>query len=183
MTMTSILLIMMSRESNLLLDQPCWLLVINLVTLDQLHRWFIIIIITIIIILLIIIDPHPHHNLYQTSTFRSRLSAPGPVLTLRPGTSRPRWHFHPQNWKISQSCHHQNQKYWKCWNALNFRPRLSLPADRESQTVDRYFQYNSWFSPFINQQYFSFGCQFSICLHLGVEKRGGQTACTTQACR
>ena len=26
-------------ESNLLLDQPCWLLVINLVTLDQLHRW------------------------------------------------------------------------------------------------------------------------------------------------
>ena len=26
------------RESNLLLDQPCWLLVINLVTLDQLHR-------------------------------------------------------------------------------------------------------------------------------------------------
>ena len=30
------------RESNLLLDQPCWLLVINLVTLDQLHRWLVI---------------------------------------------------------------------------------------------------------------------------------------------
>ena len=29
------------RESNLLLDQPCWLLVINLVTLDQLHRWLV----------------------------------------------------------------------------------------------------------------------------------------------
>ena len=50
MTITSFLLMFMIRESNLLLDQPCWLLVINLVTLDQLHRWFIFLIIIFIVI-------------------------------------------------------------------------------------------------------------------------------------
>ena len=41
MMTNTILSILLIRESNLLLDQPCWLLVINLVTLDQLHRWLI----------------------------------------------------------------------------------------------------------------------------------------------
>ena len=48
MMTNTILSILLIRESNLLLDQPCWLLVINLVTLDQLHRFVIVLLLLII---------------------------------------------------------------------------------------------------------------------------------------
>ena len=51
MMTNTILSILLIRESNLLLDQPCWLLVINLVTLDQLHRF----VIDIVLLLLLLI--------------------------------------------------------------------------------------------------------------------------------
>ena len=50
MMTNTILSILLIRESNLLLDQPCWLLVINLVTLDQLHRFVIVIVLLLLII-------------------------------------------------------------------------------------------------------------------------------------
>ena len=50
MMTNTILSILLIRESNLLLDQPCWLLVINLVTLDQLHRFVIVLLLHLLII-------------------------------------------------------------------------------------------------------------------------------------
>ena len=203
MTITSILLITTTRESNLLLDQPCWLLVINLVTLDQLHRWFIIIIIIVILLIiikLIIIIIIINQNLI---TFTQ-------IATICAWTCLDPASWNLQTKVVFSPSKEKNEKHWKDqdviftlkswkawqhWKVLKFRPRLSLPADRESQTVDRYncqFVCVSYLSKdltaciancqFVCVSYLS-NCLpvfFSTSLCPGEERREGQTVCITR---
>ena len=202
MTITSILLITTTRESNLLLDQPCWLLVINLVTLDQLHRWFIIIILLIIIkhIIIIIIINQNLITFTQIATICAWTCLDPASWNLQtkvvfsPSKEKNEKHWKDQDVIFTL----KSWKAWQHWKVLKFRPRLSLPADRESQTVDRYNR------QFVCLSYWSkdlsaciANCQFvcvsylSNCLPVflstslcpGEERREGQTASTTRDCR
>ena len=68
------------------------------------------------------------------------------------------------------------------------RPRLSLPADRESQTVDRYIVVMSWSFMYHTYHMRTYNLStrilmISFCLISDEEKRGVPTASTTQDCR